>query len=103
MITPTIGRQVWYWQHQPSDVFERNPQPQAATVCFVHSDRMVNLQVIGHSGVARAQSSVPLRQPEDETPLSHYCEWMPYQKAVASGQQEPTRHEQPALATGATS
>lgn len=89
MIKPTIGRQVWFWQFGHTTEGE---QPQAATVCYVFSDRMVNLQVIDHNGIARAMTSVPLRQSEDEAPVGSYCEWMPYQKAVASGQQEPTRH-----------
>lgn len=92
MITPTIGRQVWYFRHDsgPGD------QAEAATVVYVHNERMVNLQLIGHSGDARAVTSVLLRQPEDEKPESNYCEWMPYQK----GQAARTEAVEQALRTG---
>jgi hypothetical protein len=83
MIVPTIGRQVWYWPAKPPAPLKPVTQPLAATVCFVHSDRMVNLQVIDPNGNASPASSVTLRQPEDEAPQGAYCEWMPFQVGQA--------------------
>jgi hypothetical protein len=80
MIKPTIGRQVWFWHDTPE---EGGSQPEAATVCYVHSDTMVNLQVIDHDGNARRVSSVRLHQ-GDEPGVGQHCAWMPYQKGQAS-------------------
>lgn len=60
------------------------PQPQAAIVAFVHSDRMVNLAVFGQNGNTFPMTSVTLRQPEDERPSGPFCEWMPYQQGQAA-------------------
>lgn len=84
VITPTIGRQVWFWNAAPSN---REEQPCAATVVYVWNDRMVNLQVIDHGGEARSRTSVPLRQPEDPTPGGMFCEWMPFQVGQAKAQE----------------
>jgi hypothetical protein len=75
MIKPTIGRQVWYWRNGPAEGI----QPEAATVCYVHGDSIVNLQVINHNGLARQELEVSLRQPEYPEWTSRHCEWMPYQ------------------------
>lgn len=85
MIKPTIGRQVWFWGVKPTDA----EQPQAATVCYVWNDRMVNLSVIDHNGGITPHHSVTLRQPEDPAPNSIHCEWMPFQIGQAKAQ-EPT-------------
>jgi hypothetical protein len=50
MIQPTIGRQVWFWKYTPTE----GEQPEAATVVYVHNERLVNLQVIDHDGHARS-------------------------------------------------
>lgn len=81
MIQPTIGRQVWFWGPIP-ELGSR--QPEAATVCYVHTDRLVNLHVIDHNGHARPIAEVQLRQPEDDVPQTQFCEWMPYQKRQAA-------------------
>lgn len=78
MIEPTIGRQVWFWATHGA------AQPQAATVCFVHHNRLVNLQVIDHTGSARPAANVTLRQPEDSIPFGEFAEWMPFQKGQAA-------------------
>lgn len=95
---PTIGRQVWFRDKHSTTV----AQPEAATVCFVQNDNLVNLRVIGHDGNARAELNVPLIEDGDNKarpqynslPIS-YCTWMPYQKAVAAGQIPPAMHAQP--------
>lgn len=80
MIKPTIGRQVWYWRAAANPATE---QPEAATVCHVWTERSVNLQVLSHMGEARTETTVPLRQPEDDKPAGAFCEWMPFQKGQA--------------------
>jgi hypothetical protein len=81
IITPTVGRVVWY---TPADGapegYNNGGQPFAALVAYVHSDRMVNLAVFDHNGVAQSRTSVPLVQEGDPKSVGgYYCEWMPYQ------------------------
>lgn len=93
MITPTNGRQVWFY---PNGFFKHNfdhyDQPLAATVVHVWNDRMVNLQVLDANGKAHQFTSVQLLQDDDVAPKHGltYAGWMPYQKAQAAAQtQEP--------------
>lgn len=81
VITPTIGRKVWYWK------LISNPnvdQPEDATVTYVHGDRCVNLRITNHIGESRGMTSVELRQPGDPKPEGPFCEWMPYQVRQAA-------------------
>lgn len=91
MIKPTVGRVVWYWpsEHDIKDrkvfTYEGSNQPFAATVAFVHNDRMVNLAVVDHNGMPFEKRSVTLRQSGDvvtDSPAGQ-AEWMPYQTAQA--------------------
>jgi len=79
MIVPTVGRVVWYRTHGGA------PE-QAAIVCKVHGDRMVNLAVFDQDGHTHALTSVKLVQEGDPVPDDSwgYCEWMPYQKGQAA-------------------
>ncbi len=84
MIVPTTGRVVWY---QPPKTTGQPPleQPYAATVAFVHGDRMINISYVDHAGQQHAATSVKLLQDDDALPeLGHYASWMPYQKAQAA-------------------
>lgn len=76
MIKPTIGRVVWFHEPFKPDTLE---QPRAAIVCYVHSDRCVNLAVFDENGNTSGKTSVPLRQEGDVAPSGEFCEWMPYQ------------------------
>lgn len=83
MIKPTIGRVVWFHpEFQPDS--GSNERTQAAIVCYVHSDTMVNLAVFDENGVASSQTSVWLFQGEGERPAGPYAEWMPYQQGQAA-------------------
>lgn len=99
VITPTVGRKVWFRQNgikalQEAGVLEYLPtplivnggdQPLDATVVYVWNDRCVNLTILDHSGHPFIATSVPLLQDGDEKPASgFYCEWMPYQKGQAA-------------------
>ena len=103
---PTIGRIVLYHPRPQdrvnklliSDGFARAAAPHEhvthpAIVCFVHSDTHVNLAVFDSYGVPYSVRDVELAQ-GDTKPLDLYgwCEWMPYQKAVAAGEIHPTLH-----------
>lgn len=90
VIVPTIGRQVWFWGFSRVVAGRPDDQPEAATVCYVHSPSMVNLQVINCNGEARSVCSVFLRQPDTEPPTNDaYCEWMPYQIGQAAKHDTP--------------
>jgi len=90
VIKPTVGRVVLFHPHDDrSATF-------AALVAFVHSDSMVNLMVSNQNGVPFAVTSVKLVQDGETPPESGaYCEWMAYQKSVASGGAQPALHAQP--------
>lgn len=95
MITPTVGRKVWY---RPSAHDKTGPVPMVAatdapldaTVVAVHGDRMVNLVIFDAMGTMFRKLSVTLMQEGDTPPLDTngisvggYCEWMPYQQTQA--------------------
>lgn len=89
LITPTVGRVVWYWpsQHEIDArgiaVFDK-AQPLAATVAMVYNDRLVNLSVVDHAGAQFRRTSVKLLQEDDERPHTSegpFAEWMPFQRA----------------------
>jgi hypothetical protein len=80
IIKPTVGRKVWYWPYAPRE----GDQPFDATICYVHSDRSVNLRVTDVQGASRGLICVTLCQPADPRPEQRYCEWMPYQKGQAA-------------------
>jgi hypothetical protein len=77
MIKPTVGRVVWF-RILPE------AREQAAVVCYVHDDRMVNLVVFDMNGVPYSACSVKLLQDDDEAPKYQHCLWMPYQKGQAA-------------------
>lgn len=83
MISPTIGRVVWY--HEAG--IPTTDQPQAAMVAYVHSDTMVNLVVFSKDGVPAGKTSVFLYQGDGEIPSGNFCEWMPYQIGQAKAAQ----------------
>lgn len=101
MISPSIGRIVWYHPH----ISERDPnaQPLAAIVAKVISDRIVTLGVFRGDGTSFAAQSVPLLQDGDEIDLEKaFCEWMPFQKgqaAKAEAAEQPVNAKIEALAT----
>lgn len=81
MITPTVGRVVWFYPHAAIGT----KQPYAALVAYVWSDRLVNLAFFDSNGLPAAATSVPLLQGDDQIPASgFYAAWMPYQKGQAA-------------------
>jgi len=79
VITPTVGRIVWYWPPNNKD-----RQPQAAIVTYVHDDRLININAFTHDGMPVARTSVALVQEGDPKPDDgNYAQWMPYQLGQA--------------------
>lgn len=94
IITPTVGRIVWFtpgpdfrgkW-HNVSQPEHRKPL--VAMICHVWSDRMVNLDVVDSAGLHWDVTSVDLIQPDENEDaykaLGRYCTWMPYQVGQAA-------------------
>lgn len=86
MITPTVGRIVWYY---PDSFNDRElgdfVGPLAAIVTAVKTDTLINMAVFDPIGRAYGRQTVDLYQGEGERPVSgDYAEWMPYQKGQAA-------------------
>ena len=91
MIKPTVGRVVLF--HPPANEAAVDFAPAeicAALVCYVHSDRLVNLAVFDADGRPHSFTSVELIQDGEPAPVHYgrYCEWMPYQKGQAAKTEE---------------
>jgi hypothetical protein len=77
MIQPTIGRVVLVHRGISN-------QAEPALVCYVHSDRLINVGGFGKNGDSFAIKRIQLLQDGDvATDENRYAEWMPYQKAQA--------------------
>lgn len=73
LIKPTIGRVVLFHH-----VAEADAEP--ALVCFVHTDRMINVGGFQWNGQPFAACSVPLIPNGEDIPATgHYATWMDYQ------------------------
>lgn len=83
MITPTIGRIVWFTPQKRHDLKGDRLQPFAAIVVYVHDDRRVNLAAWDQDGNPCRYVDVTLVQDDDEKPEHRYAEWMPYRVAQA--------------------
>lgn len=92
MISPTVGRVVWYHPGPEDPWGSKSDEVQAAIIAAVFSDTEVNLMVITPNGEPYQRQHVTLHQEGNEAPANGYAEWMPYQKQVASGQIPPTLH-----------
>lgn len=80
MITPTIGRKVWYWPPLTHGGNLDSKQPFDATVCFVfQGDAHINIAYRDHLGRANHSGNVPLWQGEGDRPEGNFAEWMPFQ------------------------
>jgi len=81
MISPSIGRVVWYYP--PGSI---DPQPWPALICYVHSEQCINLGGFKADGTPFDAREVHLVQDASETvKISNgYASWMPYQQKVAA-------------------
>ena len=84
MITPTIGRKIWFWPNQ-TNMFSCSvldaTQAFDATIVFVHGANRINIQTVDHVGTTYVLHNVYLQQEGAPEPLlgTFYCTWMPYQ------------------------
>jgi hypothetical protein len=97
MIKPSIGRKLWFWESRAAfDAARANnfdhellnvaEQPLDATVVAVWNPTMINVYVIDHSGIGRAETSVQLIQEGDVIPPGRFATWMPFQVGQARAQ-----------------
>lgn len=97
MITPTVGRVVWYYPAGRS----KDEQPCAATIAYVHDDNLINIGYWPSEGPPAWDKNVLLVQDENSygnPDGGGWCCWMPYQKNVAAGKVDPVLHADPAKA-----
>lgn len=86
MITPTVGRIVWYRDPEAPSL-----TPRAGILTGVHKKmamdvyHLVDVTVFPPGSSAMSLAAVPLVQPGDRTPDFPYCEWMPYQVKKSTG------------------
>jgi hypothetical protein len=84
MISPSIGRVVWFTPAHAGDPRHDVKQPLPALVSYVWNDRLVNLAAFDQNGAPLGATSVPLLQDDDPKPEGGYfASWMPYQVAQA--------------------
>ena len=85
MITPTVGRVVWY---RPAETYPQviayDGQPLAALITHVWSNHCVNLVVFDANGTPFPRPSVTLKQADTDDLPSSYAEWMPFQLGQAA-------------------
>ncbi|HEY4037822.1 MAG TPA: hypothetical protein VGM15_03290 [Burkholderiaceae bacterium] len=88
LITPTVGRIVWYYPHRTEPIDCNPGEPLAAIVARVHNEASVTLCVFDSGGAPHVKRSVPLFQDEKQEQqyigVSSFCCWMPYQKGQAA-------------------
>ena len=87
MITPTIGRVVWFWPATHGG--PKAEQPFAALVAYVHSDGLINIGYFDSNGNAGAGATRVLLLQDDDVPPDGgcFCSWMPFQLGQAKAQQ----------------
>lgn len=85
MISPSIGRKVWYWPvNEPAMAQFNTELALDATVIYPWSDTCVNLSITDHTGVVHVRTSVFLHQGDiGGRPSSSCATWMPYQMGQA--------------------
>jgi hypothetical protein len=93
VISPTPGSVVWFHPNE-HDVLGVNDQPLAASVAYVHNDRLINIGFLDRNGNHHARLKVVLLQDGDDVPATvnrmgraSYCEWtLPgHQGAIVGG------------------
>ncbi len=103
-MVPTVGRNVYFepgeGQHSQNgkvvqfagdaDAPQSTQQPLLGFVCYVHSDELVNLLVIDHTGNGHSLTSVPFIPAGVPVPKDGpYAYWMPYQVGQHRAQTVP--------------
>lgn len=96
-ITPTVGRIVYFFATVNPGWGDHGDvtTPRAAIVAKVYDDGSLNLLVIDRNGAPHPVVAVELVQDGEKPTGTWWCEWMPYQRAVAAGQIPATQHATP--------
>lgn len=90
IITPTIGRVVWFYPHGQASL-DAKAQPYAALIAFVHNNNSINIGGFDPQGYPYARQNVRLIQDGEVTEgLRAFCSWMPYQIGQATQQAKRT-------------
>lgn len=89
MITPTIGRVIWFYKAGNTDP---GVQAEPAFITYVYSDTLINVGGFDRNGSPFGRTSVVLVQ-KDDTFAGEHARWMPYQKQA---QQEREANVSPA-------
>lgn len=83
MISPTVGRVVWFYPRGAN----QSDQPLAAIITRVWSDTCVNLAIFDANGVPMSNPPTSNLLIQDSNPIpsgGQYCAWMPYQLGQAA-------------------
>ena len=98
IIKPTVGRMVWYYRPNRSEIGRAEDQPLAAIVTCVHDGQHVNLAVFSAVGKLKPTLNVQLLQEGDklESGKDGFAAWMPYQigkaeKTTAKAEKKPRK------------
>lgn len=90
IITPTIGRVVWFYPNGQADL-DAKRQPYATLVAYVHNQSSINIGGFDSSGYPIARQHIRLLQEGEVTEgLRAFCCWMPYQQAQAAKHANPS-------------
>ena len=83
MIKPTVGRVIWFY----TPAMNKDSQPYAAFITYVHSDMMINVGGFDHNGVPFGSTSVLLHSDAESYGNpggGAWAKWMPYQLGQAA-------------------
>lgn len=88
MITPSIGRVVWFTPYTSTDSRHDKRQPLPALISYVWNDRLVNLAVFDQNGnsIGGATSVILLQDNDPKPEMGYFASWMPYQIQQAEKQ-----------------
>jgi len=90
---PSVGRILHYIpaQNEPVCWIDRS-QPLCAQIIMLNADDTVNVIVWGQDGRSNHRIGVRIVGELESPPQRGYLRWMPYQRAVASGEAQPVQH-----------
>ena len=90
-LKPTLGRIVWFKSKNPDDL-GNGAEEVPAIITRVWSDTCINCTVFRDCNTPMSATSVSMADDFEDSGQYQAWRWMPYQKAVAAGQIEPTKH-----------
>lgn len=73
MILPKVGQIVHFRPNSTDALFDDKPDPFAAIICQVWSEVIVDLMIVGRTGVTSGRAGVTLWQGDVQPPSQSYC------------------------------